>query len=116
MREVTENTEMIAMCGLYCGTCSRYLKQKCNGCKENDKASWCKLRSCCLEKNIVSCAECDEFKDVMLCKKYNNLVAKIFGFVFNSDRAACITKIKEVGYDGFACEMVSNRQVTFKRK
>ncbi len=115
MREITNNTEMIAKCGLYCGACPKFLKGKCNGCKENEKASWCKLRACCLDKNIASCADCDEFTDVMACKKYNNFVAKIFGFVFNSNRSACISKIKEVGYDQFALQMTSNKQMTFKR-
>ncbi len=116
MREITKNTEMIAMCGLYCGACPRFLKEKCNGCKENKKASWCKLRTCCLDKNIASCADCDDFTDVMVCKKYNNFMAKIFGFIFNSNRSACIAKIKDVGYDEFALQMTSDKQMTFKRK
>ncbi|MCP4673622.1 MAG: DUF3795 domain-containing protein, partial [Desulfobacula sp.] len=71
MKEITKNTQMIAKCGLYCGACPRFLKEKCNGCKGNEKASWCKLRTCCIDKNIDSCADCDEFTDVMDCKKYN---------------------------------------------
>ncbi|MCP3874610.1 MAG: DUF3795 domain-containing protein [Desulfobacteraceae bacterium] len=116
MREIATSVEMIAMCGLYCGACPRFLKKKCNGCKENEKSSWRKLRACCLDKNIASCADCNEFTDVMACKKYNNFMAKIFGFIFNSNRSACIVKIKEVGYDEFAIQMSSNRQMTFKRK
>ncbi|MCP4673139.1 MAG: DUF3795 domain-containing protein [Desulfobacula sp.] len=116
MKEITKNTQMIAKCGLYCGACPRFLKEKCNGCKDNKKASWCKLRTCCIDKNIDSCADCDEFTDVMDCKKYNNFMAKIFGFIFNSNRSACISKIKEIGYDEFALQMTSNSQMTFKRK
>ena len=115
MKEISNNTKMIAKCGLYCGACPRFLKEKCNGCKDNEKASWCKLRTCCTDKKIASCADCDEFTNVMDCKKYNNFMAKIFGFIFNSNRSACIAKIKELGYDQFVLQMTSNKQMTFKR-
>ena len=104
------------MCGLYCGACPRFLKEKCYGCRGNDKATWCKLRTCCMGKNIASCADCSEFSDVMACEKYNNFMARIFGFVFNSNRSACIRRIKAVGYDKFAEEMTSKKQMSIKRK
>ncbi len=116
MKQAVRDTKMIAMCGLYCGACPRFLKEKCSGCLKNKKASWCKLRTCCIEKNIPSCADCDEFEAAINCKKYNNFMAKMFGFIFNSDRAACISKIKEIGYENFAERMYENRQMTFKRK
>ncbi|MCD4676063.1 MAG: DUF3795 domain-containing protein [Desulfobacula sp.] len=116
MGAIQNNVKLVAKCGLYCGSCSKFQKGKCNGCLENQRASWCKARICCFEKNIASCAECDEVSDVMTCKKYNNFIAKLFGLVFNSDRAACIHEIKEKGYEQFAKEMAQNRTMTFKRK
>ena len=117
MKEAIEDTSMIAKCGLYCGSCGRYLKGKCPGCAENDKAAkWCKTRNCCIEKDIPSCADCKEYIDVMACSKYNNFMAKIFGFVFNSDRSACIKEIRTVGYDQFAKTMAEEKRMTFKRK
>lgn len=115
MREIREDVQLIARCGLYCGACKRYLTEKCKGCHENGKASWCKLRLCCMEKNIASCADCKEFSNVMDCGKYNNFMARIFGFIFNSNRSACITKIRQTGYEAFAREMAENRIVSFKR-
>ena len=52
----------------------------------------------------------------MECKKFNNFISKAFGFIFNSDRAACIARIKEIGSEGFAIEMANNRMQTIKRR
>ncbi len=116
MNAVKEDINLIGRCGLYCGACGKYLKGRCPGCNENEKASWCKVRSCTLEKGILSCADCDEFADVSDCRKYNNFMAKAFGFVFNSDRKKCIDEIKNIGYEKFTVHMTENRIMTFKRK
>ncbi len=113
---IREDVKLIAKCGLYCGACPRYLKKKCPGCLENHKTSWCRLRTCCLEKNIAACADCRDYKNVMECKKYYNFIARIFGFVFNSNRSACIARIKEIGYEGFAHEMAKKGTMTFKKR
>jgi hypothetical protein len=114
-RKVVTDKNLIAYCGLYCGACGSYLKGKCAGCKENIKASWCKVRECCIENEYLSCADCQK-EELMECRKYNNFISKIFGFVFRSDRAACIKQIKETGYEGFALEMATNKTQTIKRK
>lgn len=110
------NKNLVSYCGLYCATCSKYKKGKCPGCARNEKASWCKIRQCCIEKNIKSCAECDEFNDVKECKKFDNFVSKMFEFVFKSDRRAGIQMIKESGYDEFAKYMDKNNLVSMKKK
>ena len=112
--EMTNNSQQIAACGLYCGACKKFLNGKCPGCKENEKASWCKIRKCCQEKDLHTCAECD--KDVKECKIHNNFVGKIFAFLFNSDRAACIRYIRENGEDAFAEKMAKDQQMTMKRE
>lgn len=115
MKEIIADRSMIAKCGLYCGSCGKYLKGKCQGCEKNEKASWCKIRLCCLENGYSSCAECTEYTNVMECSKYNNFIAKVIGFVFNSDRSKCIQMIKEKGYDNFALYMTENKIVSLKR-
>ena len=114
MKEVTDDKNLIACCGLYCGACSSYLKEKCAGCKENVKATWCKVRQCCLENNYSSCADCQKMESKE-CKKFNNFISKIFGFIFCSDRPACICRIKEIGYERFAMEMAAGKTQTIKR-
>jgi hypothetical protein len=115
MADIEVKAELVAYCGLYCGACKPYLRGKCNGCHENSKATWCKVRSCCIERHIQSCAECTEFPSPTECKKYNNLMSKLFGLVFRSDRAACIAQIKQLGLDGHAKAMAEMKTQTIKR-
>ena len=114
MKTIIPDTQNIAACGLYCGACRKYLAGKCPGCRLNEKASWCKTRSCCMENKFNTCAECP--RDVNDCKLYSNRIAKVFAFLFNSDRAACIRYIKEKGEKAFAEEMSKRKCQTIKRK
>lgn len=34
----------VAWCGLYWGACRSLRREKCQGCYENEKASWCEIR------------------------------------------------------------------------
>lgn len=89
--------------------------ESCQGCHENTKASWCKIRSCCMENGYASCADCTQFANVMDCKKFNNLFSKVFALIFRSDRKACIAMIKESGYENFAAFMAENKLQSIRR-
>jgi hypothetical protein len=112
MREILAEKNQVAFCGLYCGACKKFLSEKCPGCAKNEKASWCKVRACCLENSHASCAECVTFADPMDCKKFNNFISRAAGFVLRSDRAACIARIKAIGLDAFAAEMAEQKIMT----
>ena len=126
METITNNPQHIAACGLYCGACRKFLNGKCPGCKPSDadksdlrapvakEHQWCKIRKCCHEKGFHTCAECN--KDVKECKIHNNFVGKIFAFLFNSDRAACIHDIQEHGEESFAEKMAAMKQMTIKKR
>ena len=116
MPEIQVNAELVAYCGLYCGACRSFLGGICVGCHENSRAGWCKVRSCCMEKLLKSCADCAEFPDPRACKKFNNFISKLFGLIFKSDRAACIAQIKQLGLDGHAKVMAEMRTQTIKRQ
>lgn len=94
----------IAACGLFCGACRKYLKGTCPGCRDYVKASWCSVRSCCIEHGWTSCAECT-LMPLSECRKFNSFVGKVFAVVFRSDRRGCVERIREVGCDAFAAEM-----------
>ncbi|MBN1622516.1 MAG: DUF3795 domain-containing protein [Endomicrobiales bacterium] len=116
MKEIISNTGLVAYCGLYCGACGAYLKDKCPGCHDNSKATWCKIRLCCIDNHYKSCADCREFPVVKDCKKFNNFISKIFGLVFRSDRAACIKQIRDIGISGHADNMTQQKRHSIKRQ
>ena len=115
MKEIVADKNMVAFCGLYCGACGQYLRGKCAGCVKNEKAAWCSIRKCNNEHSWKSCAQCTSFGDVNECGKFNNLMSKIFGFIFRSNRKACIERIKAVGYDQFAVEMAAAKRPSIAR-
>ncbi len=100
MKEIKKDVKLIAFCGLYCGACGQYINESCPGCAENVKAGWCKIRSCCMEKNYKTCADCVDFTDVADCGKFNNIISKIFALIFRSNRKACIQQIRDKGISG----------------
>ncbi len=115
MKEISTDMEIIAYCGLYCGACKKYLKEKCPGCHENEKATWCKVRTCCIEHSYKSCTDCRIVEDIRDCKKLNNFIAKLFSLIFRSDRFACLAVIREKGYENYAKDMAEKGVMTIKR-
>jgi hypothetical protein len=116
MREIVSNPTMVAYCGLYCGACRRYLKEGCPGCHDNQKANWCKVRRCCVDNHYTSCADCVQFRDPVACKKFNNIMAKLFALMFKSDRAACIGQIRRMGIQGHADEMTKQKRQSLRKQ
>ena len=95
-----ENGKMAAYCGLVCGDCGMYRKGRCGGCDSgNAMMKNCKVKACAIEKNFKTCAECSEYENLSDCKKLNNFVSKVFGFVFRTDRIGNLERIREGGKD-----------------
>ena len=115
MRTIVADERLIAACGLYCGAWRRYLQEKCPGCRANEKAKWCKVRTCNLEHSHRSCADCAEFSEVKDCKKHNNWIAGLFGLIFRSNRAACIDRLRAIGTKVFAAEMAAAKRHSLPR-
>jgi hypothetical protein len=115
MRPIIADTQLVACCGLYCGACGAYLKEKCKGCRGSEKNSWCKVKQCVLQKKISTCADCGEYPNPMDCKKFNNFISRLFGLLFNSNRAACVKEIKQSGLDIYSRKMADLRRQTFPR-
>jgi hypothetical protein len=115
MKSVVADAELVAYCGLYCGACGAFRRGRCPGCHENQKAGWCKVRTCCLENSYGSCSDCTLVDDLHQCKKFNNFVSKLFAWIFRSDRYACIQQIREKGFSGHAEWMAERGLPTIKR-
>ncbi len=110
MKEIKKDKDLVAFCGLYCGTCKKYLRDKCLGCSKNEKAGWCKIRKCCIKNNYNSCADCETIKNLDNCRNLNNFFAKFIGFILRSDKVKYLNRIKEVGYEEFAKEMANKNK------
>ena len=96
---------VLAYCGLVCSDCGAYLKNKCQGCHSDKPMSInCKVKPCAQEKGYTTCAECTDFEKFEDCKKLNNFISKVFGFIFRSDRIGNLNRIKQIGVDSFKQE------------
>lgn len=115
MSDIRVSEDLVAYCGLYCGACGAFLKGRCPGCHDNVKAGWCKIRTCNMDAGRSSCAACTQFPDAADCKMFNNLISKLFGLIFRSDRNACIQQIKAVGLKGHAERMAASGHQSIKR-
>jgi len=115
MKTITADKGLVACCGLYCGACKAYLREKCPGCREHRKAGWCKVRACCLEHGFSTCGDCLEYPDPARCRRFNNLISRIFAMIFRSDRRACVLRVREIGPEAFAAEMASQGLQTIRR-
>jgi len=116
MREIVADSNLVAYCGLYCGSCRSYLKGRCPGCHENARATWCGVRRCCQERGYASCADCRDHADPNGCRQFNNVISKVMSLVFNSNRPACVLKIREVGLADYAALMARRRRQSLPRR
>jgi hypothetical protein len=105
VKAIVATPELVAYCGLYCGACPSYRRERCSGCHDNEGATWCKVRACCIQRGIASCADCSDFDDPARCQKFHNVFSMIIGLLLRSDRHASILQIKRLGLEGHARAM-----------
>ncbi len=116
MKEIKADSARVAACGLYCGACRRWRSGRCPGCQDNAKASWCRVRACCIERGYGTCADCEQFPDPNRCAHYNNLMSKVFSVIFNSDRGAGVQFIRQQGKQGYAEHMTQLGRMALPRR
>ncbi len=114
MRDIVADAGLAGFCGLYCGACGSYLRERCPGCHLNEHASWCKVRTCCKEHGNSSCADCTTVADPNNCRTFTNFMSRTIGFVLRSDRRACIMQIRERGLQGHAEDMALRKRQTIR--
>jgi hypothetical protein len=110
-----EPSTLVAPCSIFCGSCYKYKKGSCPSCRNNDKATWCKIRICTKDHGYRTCADCRQFSDVNTCTKFNNFFSKIFALIFRSDRKASLSRIAEIGINAYAQEMEGKGIPVLKR-
>jgi hypothetical protein len=94
----------IAPCGLFCTHCGKFKKGGCPGCQIKPGFSKCAIRRCVIEKRIVTCAECEEFRaprDFKECPKINNLLARIIALFTKSNRPGSLAVLRDEGPDAY---------------
>jgi hypothetical protein len=94
----------IAACGLFCSNCRKFEKGKCAGCQVQPGFARCAIRICCQEKAITTCAECADFtapRSYRECPKINNLIGKVFGLIFGSDRPGTLATLRDQGREAY---------------
>ena len=96
------SVEEIGCCGAYCGTCKAY-NTTCKGCKigfvsgERDiSKAKCKIKICCVSKQLNSCADCQLYDDCEIVQSFHNHE----GYKYGKYKQA-IAYIKSNGYEKF---------------
>ena len=115
IQEIKNDPQLIAYCGLYCGSCKKFLSGKCPSCQQLASPHWCKIRTCCINKKFANCSECD-METPNACKTFNNPISKVFKFIFGYDREKSILLIREKGAVYYAGYMAEIRQQSLKTK
>ncbi len=94
----------IAPCGLFCTNCGKFKKGRCQGCQVKPGFARCAIRLCVIEKGIVTCAECAEFRaprDFKECPRINNFLARIIALFTKSDRPGSLALLRDEGPDAY---------------
>lgn len=97
---MSENSQdvIVAHCGLICSECGMFRKRRCEGChSEIPKYRNCPVKKCNLDSGYTTCADCVEFPELKRCRKLSNLISKLFGVIFRTNRIANLQRIRETG-------------------
>ena len=120
-KQIIEDEQLIAYCGLYCGACPSFMSGKCDGCRGDSAKSAvvykkCKVKPCCVENGFFTCADCTIYASTKECKKYNPLLLKVAAWIESSDRSKAIEMIKAKGETAFLSYMKDKNWVIIKTK
>ena len=100
---------VLAHCGLLCSRCGMYVRGRCQGCHgERPMNRHCGVKKCCIQREYATCAECGDFSELRECRKLNNFISKVFGFIFRTNRIANLYRIREIGLEAFRDEVAGN--------
>ena len=96
---------MVAYCGLICSECGMFKKGKCPGCYGDRPINRnCKIEKCNVDNDYQTCAECKKFPELQNCRKLNNVISKVMGLIFRTNRNANLYSIRDAGLEKFKSE------------
>jgi hypothetical protein len=119
--QVKKDENLIGYCGIYCGACPSFTSGECEGCRAKSEKSavrykTCKVKPCCIENGVFTCADCTIYASTKECKKYNPLLLKIASWVESTDRSKAIEMIKIKGLAETIAFMDEKQWACFKVK
>jgi hypothetical protein len=103
---------LLAACGLNCGLCPRFHTNggsKCPGCAGEGfftKHPSCSVLTCCRQRMIEYCYECDEYP----CKKFDGAGARC-SFITYKNILLDFEKIENHGLAAYQCELNQKVQI-----
>ena len=59
-----------------------------------------------MDHKYDTCADCKDFQELRKCKKLNNIITKLFGFISKTDRIKNLNRIREIGLEKFKSENI----------
>ena len=83
-----------------------FCDEKCNGCGDKNRLLDCPVRSCCIERECFTCADCSEFIEKILKGKWcSNMIFRLVAKRYNNWNIENLQKIHECGYEKFFVHM-----------
>jgi hypothetical protein len=105
----TPSEMIVGYCGLVCSHCGAFRRGRCEGChSERPMFRGCPVKPCAAGRGYSTCAGCTEFADLRQCHKLHNLISRIVGLIFRSDRIGNLCRIREIGLEAFKAERVAD--------
>ena len=99
------NQFLVSYCGIYCGACPSYARSKtCLGCKslnpaqKNASKYQCKIRNCCLSKDLDFCFNCEIYPCSNLLKLRNSHL-KDDKYEYRHKILYSLVRISKIGLD-----------------
>ncbi len=115
MRPTVADPTLIAICGLYCGTCGAYVTEKCGGCRQSEAKTGCCVRNCANQKGIFTCADCWSFFKAGNCGEFNHAAPQVFGLHFPADRPNCLKEVRRLGPNAYSQKMAGLGHTLFRQ-
>ena len=105
MEKADFSIKMLAPCGIFCGTCPQFIKEKkkCHGCYSKKgfarvETKFCGIIKCCSNQGIARCNECEDLLKCQFLQRFSSWDS----FVAHAPCINNLIKLNELGEEGFS--------------